>query len=115
MARFLDLDAVVVPDLDVQLGGETYRVPGSPDVPRMLRWISYQERFGEASAEGAVELLQEIYDDLVDLFRIYQPDIESLPIRQEQIMPLFEKLFEGMSDDDADPPTPAKAPRKRRN
>lgn len=110
MSRFIDLDAVVVPDLEVQLKGEIYRCPGSPDVPRMLRWISYQERFEKASEREAVELLREIYEDLVDLFREYQPNLESLPIRQEQIMPLFEGLFDSFAGEEEVPPT---KPRQR--
>jgi hypothetical protein len=111
MSRFLDLDAVVVPDLDVQLGGTVYRVPGSPDVPRMLRWMKFQE----AADSDAVELLTDIYEDLLDLFRERQPDLEALPIRQEQIMPLFEALFEATGEGAAPDPTPRSSPRKRKS
>lgn len=119
MSRFLDLDAVVIPDLEVQLGGETYRVAGSPDVPRMLRWLTFQDRFAAAAEDNAddqdaIGLLQEIYDDLLDLFREHQPDLEKLPIRQEQIMPLFEALFDASAGEEKVPPTrPTRQPRRK--
>jgi hypothetical protein len=108
MSRFLDLDAVVVPDLEVQLKGETYRVPGSPETERMLRWLSFQSRFEKASPEDVIELLQEIYDDLLEVFREYQPELEKLPIRNDQIMPLFEALFDASTEEEAPPTRPTR-------
>jgi hypothetical protein len=79
----------------------------------MLRWLGFQNRFDDATADDAVELLQEIYEDLLELFRERDAKLKALPIRQEQIMPLFELLFDQTAGEEAPPTRRTRQPSKK--
>lgn len=121
MSRFLDLDAVARPDLEVRLGGQTYRIPGSISTPRMLRWMQFEQRTEDAAKANdereIVSLIGEMYDDLLDLFRTYDPDLEDIEIDRDQTRELFAKLNEAYNpadeDDTADPTPPKAAPKPK--
>ena len=115
MARLIDLDAAVAAsDLTVRLGGQEYTIPGEVDVPRMLKWISYEDRFDKKDEDGE-KLVSEVYEDILNLFRLRNPALDSIPISLTQIGELFRMLFETYNDagDDDVPPTKPQTPSRK--
>lgn len=121
--RLLDLREFVRPDFAVTLpNGEEYALPGDIDTERMLWFLDLQQRFEDATDEQAVEILRDMRDKTLDLFRIRDPDIEwaDLGLSVEQMSLLFAKLVSAYNQTDegagdAGPPTKAKGRATRRS
>lgn len=132
---FIDLDEVILADHKVRLAGREYLLPGDLPVEQMLglshAWDQLSTREGEEHSGD--ELVRDLYDRALELFRVRQPDLESLPIGVVSIGRLIAGLYGGLDDEAtpaADPPSaperkagpargktrhsPSKAPRKAR-
>lgn len=104
-SEIVDLDAVVGPPKKVRLGGQVYVLPG--DIPVELYLALNQAAQAETDGEGdQVEIL---YEQLLDLFRTHQPDLESLPLSMTQLVQAIPTIYGG--DEGKSKPTPARARR----
>lgn len=84
MARIIDLDAVVPEDIEFTYRGETYAIPGDIDVEQTFRIIRMFEEAQAAEANSAPidereRLNLVIRDELLELFRVRNPDLADLP------------------------------------
>lgn len=122
--ELIDLDAVVSPDLRVQLNGVKYRLPGDAPAEIMLAigvlLGELNDLDEQTGAERMLELREELGEKIEDLFRVRQPDLEvgALMLTDTQILELVTKLSvaygvvdEAELEDDADPPTTAEKPK----
>lgn len=113
---FIDLDEVILEDHEVRLAGETYLLPGDLPAPQMLglshAWdrLSMREDQGERSGD---ELVRELYDRALELFRVRQPDLEALPIGVVSIGRLIVGLYGGLGDDGEPAVDPQRAPERK--
>lgn len=105
----IDLDALAPPDLNVRLGGKTYRFPGDCPLPVFLRIQALQQKVDAGEDEDA--LLADVQEVILELFQVKQPTMKQLPagIGVIGLMSLIGTLY-GAEDTaaPADPPVPAK-------
>lgn len=83
MARIIDLDIIAPRGVTVRkrVNGRTvdYHLPGDPPVDMWLGIIdAHDEYLGTSGAEQA-EALRLFHDRMLDLFRVENPNLESLP------------------------------------
>lgn len=107
MTKIIDLDAILPEDKKVKLGGKVYTLP--PDLPAevFLKMTSLAE-----SGASESEITAAMYDELLELFRYKQPDLEKLPISLSQIVNAVGLIYSTASgEDDA----PARPPRPNRS
>lgn len=100
MAELIDLDAVVPEDLEVQIAGQIYRLPGDAPTEMVLRLSVLAERLESAGADGKnmeemLEMREELSAEIEALFRLRQPELEegSLELSDRQVGTLIAKLF----------------------
>ena len=91
----VDLDIVVPENLPVRIRGEIYELPGDIPIPDFVEI----ERLVKSLDEGEGNL-QALYDKILDLFRIEQPDLEKLPIGARQLGALIPQLYMSAADQD---------------
>lgn len=102
--RIIDLDAAAPEDLGVKCGGKIYDLPGDIPIPDFLeieRAVAVLEGREEAP-EGttATDALQRLYDLVLDLFRVKQPDLEKLPIGPVRLGALIVQIYSAAGDAD---------------
>jgi len=102
-----DLDVLLPQPIRVKLGGREYLVPGDIPAPTFLR---LQELAQEADAEGAdsadnLAVMRELYEMLLDLFRVHQPDVEELPIGLGQMVAAVGQIYGGQAAPPTTPPS----------
>lgn len=101
MTRIIDLDEAIPQDIEVVLNGETYLLPGDIPVPDMLAMESLTRRFdAEKDAEKLGEIVGEMNEQVIELFRVRQPDIEDLPMSAKQLFQVVTAVY--MSSDESD-------------
>lgn len=107
-SEIVDLDAVVGPPKKVRLGGTVYVLPG--DIPVELYLALNQAAQAEEAGDGdQVEIL---YEQLLDLFRIHQPDLETLPLSMTQLVQAIPTIYGGADTDEGkEPPKRTRASR----
>lgn len=111
MTRIIDLDTLVPDDVDVVVNGETFRLPGDIPVETMLQVEAATQRLNTVTdQEEGQDALGGLYDAVLDLFRIRQPDLDSVPIGLKQCVLLIGQLY-AVEDSAPDPPRPA--PKRR--
>lgn len=71
-------------------GGEVYKLPADIPVPLYIRLTTLQDE--ELDEQEAT---QEIYHELLDLFRIHQPDMEKLPVGMGQLLAIVPRVYGG--------------------
>lgn len=122
--EIIDLDELVAKPKRVKLGGQDYTLPGELPVPLYLRLRAEEQATAEAEESGEkidqdrrVEDLNEL---LLDLFRVHQPDIESLPAGLVQMFTIIPRVYSAKvtvddeEDEDEDAPKArTRAPGKR--
>lgn len=118
---FIDLDDILLDDHEVQLGGVIYRLPGDLPIEQMLGLSRAWERMaGGVGADGSDGLVQELYDRVLELFQVRQPELQELSIGVLAVARLIVRLYGDLDDEPAavpgetplgvaDPPT---TPRK---
>jgi hypothetical protein len=102
VARIVDLDKALPPDIKVTIRGKTYWLPGDCPVPLFLRIQQASAAFGKE--EGAIP---DLYSAVVDLFRERDPSITDLPIGIGEAFNLFLAVYNpenGEDEDDSRPP-----------
>jgi hypothetical protein len=96
---FIDLDAVVSPDIRVALNGTRYRLPGDAPSETMLHMLMLFQQFEEIDPtqdpQKLVDLREELAEEVENLFRIRQPDLPegSITLSDPQLGELLAKLF----------------------
>lgn len=108
MTKIIDLDAILPEDKKVKLGGKVYTLP--PDLPAevFLKMTSLAE-----SGASESEITAAMYDELLELFRYKEPDLEKLPISLSQIVNAVGLIYSTASADDGE--APARPPRPKRS
>ena len=110
MARIVDLDELLGGIVEVKLGGDVYKLPD--DIPAEL-WlkitsVGQQVRDGEISDNQ--EILNLLYGQILELFQVYQPDIESLPLGVRRMVEVIPAIYGNREtkagEGDARPTTP---------
>ncbi|HEY0391027.1 MAG TPA: hypothetical protein VGC63_04895 [Solirubrobacterales bacterium] len=120
--KIIDLDAAVPENLGVKCGGVVYDIPGDIPIPDYIEIERLVEALNDPEAEGSgQERLSELYDRVLELFRVKQPDLEELPIGPRRLGVLVVSLYSGgaeVEDDEKRPtrastPSTKKTPRKK--
>src|SRR5690242_7249738 len=99
--KIIDLDAVLGDDKKVRLAGKTYTLP--PDIPVEL----YLKLNRESEQERTdAEVVSELYEDVLGLFKYGDPKITKLPISLGQLLIAIGRVYGSDSEPGVeDPPT----------
>jgi hypothetical protein len=94
-ARIIDLSSLVPEDIQVRLekDGELYPLPPDIPIPDYLAIAGAIETLDQGAPAEAVDKLGDIYDRVMDLFRIRTPDIEDLPIGPRRLGELIIQVY----------------------
>lgn len=87
--KIIDLDALVGPPLKVRLNERVYKLPPDLPAPLFLKISSYAD-----SGLDEAEMAADLYDELVELFRVHQPDLEELPIGIAQMVAAIPTIYQ---------------------
>jgi hypothetical protein len=91
--RLIDLDALTEGEIEVQLGGEVYKLPPDIPIPTMLTFFELEAALKDADTdEDVAGLLRELYEEMLETFRMEQPDLERLPISLKQVPVLLREI-----------------------
>lgn len=107
----INLDDVAPQDTEVVLNGTTYLVPADLPVEDYIDIVTAAEAYDEATVENGLHRTRELYERLLALFRVRQPELERLPIGTGQMVLLVVALYGGgepTEEAEADP-TPGEA------
>lgn len=99
--EIIDLDSVLGKPKVVQLDGKRYKLPADLPAPLFLKLAA-----GSAD-DFSAETVRELYEDVLALFRVHQPDMDDLPVGMVQMYTIIPRVY--MGSDDADPPPKAAA------
>lgn len=92
--KIIDLDALVGPPKKVKLGGEIYSLPADLPAPLFLKISTY----GDSEMDES-EMFADLYEELLELFRVHQPDLEDLPIGVAQLVLAVPRIYQdGVSE-----------------
>lgn len=109
MTRIIDLDKIVPDDIEVVLQGDTYLLPGDIPVELMLRVEHATQQLNSVTdSDEGQNVLADLLDAVVDLFRIRQPDVDQVPIGLRQAVMLISQIYSVQEDPAPDPPRPAR-------
>jgi hypothetical protein len=103
--NIIDLDAAVPELLHVKCGGVIYDLPGDISIPDFLEIERLVKRLdgstGEADEESTgSDTLQALYDKVLALFQIEQPELEELPMGPRRLGALIPQLYTAAADGD---------------
>lgn len=103
--KIIDLDALVGPPKKVKLGGDIYKLPADLPAPLFLKISTYAD-----SEMDEAEMFADLYDELLDLFRVHQPDLDDLPIGVAQLVLAVPKIYQdGVSETEEGGARPSRA------
>lgn len=88
MPRYIDLDDLIPQDITVRIGGEEYLLPGDVPVPDYLELQRLSAGIVDGDTDDPEGTVVALHDRLLDLFRVYQPDMEVLPVGPRVLLPL---------------------------
>lgn len=108
--RIIDLDLVAPETIGVRIQGQVYAVPGDIPVPDYLAIAKLMDEIGEGDGEESGRTLERLYEQVLDLFRICQPDLEDLPIGPQRLGALVVELYATVDEPEEEE---AARPRKR--
>ncbi len=103
MARIIDLDEVLPADVVVRIEGAEYPLPADVPVPDYLaiaRLIDELES-AEAQEQSPVDRLEELYERVLDLFRLKTPDLKELPLGPRRLGELVLQIYGEEPDEPA--------------
>ena len=106
--RIVDLDALAGPPRQVKLGGELWSLPADIPAPLYVKLLHIGE-LSERNEDPSSLDLTDLYDRMLALFQVHHPDVDELPIGLQQLMEAIGALYGDGGDEEAAPPTPAKA------
>lgn len=84
----IDLDEFLGADKQVKLHGQRYVLP--PDLPAEL-YLKIN-KFAQSGA-SEVEMVEALYEEVLNLFRYKQPDLKSLPISLSQLVVAIGRIY----------------------
>lgn len=107
-ATIIDLDEILGDPKRVRLAGKVYTLPADVPVELFLQVnkLSQQEDRAES------EIVEQMYEDLLGLFRVHQPTLKALPISLGQLLVAFSTIY-GKEEEPAKPTRPPGATRSR--
>jgi hypothetical protein len=115
--QITDLSEAVPETFPVRLEheGPVYQLPGDIPIPDFIELERLVNDLEDPEAEGTGgEKLQALYEKVLEIFQVHQPDLESLPIGPKRLGALIVHLYSGAADadggDDARPPKAAGTP-----
>lgn len=93
--EIIDLDAsgVIAEPKQVKLHGVIYKLPG--DVPAPL----YVQLMGAADRGDDPQLSIDVYGEILELFRVYQPTLERLPLGLNEMTAAVGAIYRGQAED----------------
>ena len=106
--RIIDLDVIVPERIGVKIDDEVYDLPGDIPVPDYLAIARLTDALGD-EAENAGETFEELYERVIDLFRVHNPDLVDLPLGPTRLGALVVQLYTQAAEEDAPPARPTKA------
>lgn len=95
--------AGVGPPKQVRLveGGQVYKLPADVPSPLYLKLVEFQNRKDEELDDaGEQEIVAELYEEVLELFRVHQPSLERLPIGLTSLIRLVPAIY-GKADEEA--------------
>lgn len=101
MTKIIDLDELLGEPKKVRLKGVVYKLPPDLPVELYLRIV----KLNETGATEA-ELVDALYEQLLELFRYDKPDLKTLPVSMSQLVNAVATIY-GQGDEaegDAAPP-----------
>lgn len=102
---FIDLDDVLLDDHQVRIGGEIYLLPGDLPIEQMLGLSRAWERMSTGiGGKDGDDLVDDLYQRVLELFRVRQPDLQELPIGVLAVARLIVRLYGGLDDEPAATP-----------
>jgi hypothetical protein len=106
----IDLDKAAPEDIGVKLEGEIYALPGDIAIPRLLKIERLMSQLdgSEDAGEGDTPFL-ELYEEVLELFRLRQPDLEELDMGARQLGALVVRLYTVAAEEDEKEERPTKA------
>lgn len=102
-----DLDVLLPEPRPVQLGGKVYKLPGDLLVPTMIELQQLQSRVDSDDEAEVAAAVEGLYAKVLELFRVHQPEIESVPVSPPQLFALVNMVYGDKNPDDEVDPTPA--------
>lgn len=120
--EIIDLDAsgVIATPKTIRLHGRTYDLPG--DIPATL-YVKLQQvvRTGLGDGPGARQIEEDLHNEALALFNVYQPDLDRLPLGLNELVRAITYVYStartadqaAAGEGDVDPTPPAKKPRSR--
>lgn len=87
----LDASGVLAAPKRIRLHGVEYTLPG--DVPAPL----YVQLIGAADRPDDKDLTKDIYREVLALFRVYQPDLESVPLGLNEMTRVIGVIYSGQA------------------
>jgi hypothetical protein len=109
--RIIDLDVAMPQSVAVKVRGKLYDLPGDIPVPDFLEIQQLTEELETAveggNDDGSDETIAELYERVMDLFRIENPALENLPLGPRRLGALVVQLYAGAAEEDGateDPP-----------
>ncbi len=109
MTRITDLDLVAPDDVEVHLSGTVYLLPGDVPVPDYVAIMKAADAFENADGAESLEAATTLYESVLELFQVRQPELTKVPLGIRQIIRLVFALY-GADEGDGDPePDPTRA------
>jgi hypothetical protein len=115
VARIIDLDLIAPPDILVRCQGVEYPLPGDVPIPDWLGIVEAAERFETSDDPDATG---DLYDRVLHLFQVRNPDLGELPIGIRQVVALIFGLYGTEPEpveEDAVPPPQGSVPKTTRS
>lgn len=103
-----NLDAFNSPPFKILLGGQEYLVPGDYPIVDMLRADELQEKITAGDADQAAAAAKELYERILRLVQVNQPDVTELPLHPTTLLGFFQIAY-GDAEPEPDPTPPKKA------
>lgn len=111
MAR-ISFDSLALPNNVVELAGKDYEFPGDPPIPLVIEVDRATRALADAGEDATETHLDAIYQAVLALFRLCDPDLIELPVGPRSLVPLAIAVVspEAFIKERADPPP---APRRQ--
>lgn len=122
MTDATNLDLLTGEPKKVTLQGTDYLLPADLSIPTAIRVEELTARItqsgeeGDETAEAGGEALLALYDELLELFRVHQPDLDRVRLSPQQAVLLVPSVYGGVDltklgeDEEPDPTKPASTP-----
>lgn len=88
MAKIIDLDAIVLDDIEVILGGKTWLIPGDIDVLMIFKMMKYSQSEDEKDQVKAIGLIEGLFRH-----RHSEEELENLSLGMHQAQQLMQGIM----------------------